>query len=48
MLFIDEIGEMDPYLQSKLLKVLEDKKFFWIQLITTLGIPNTQVYSQVV
>jgi ATP-dependent Lon protease len=26
ILFIDEIGEMDPALQSKLLKVLEDKK----------------------
>ncbi|NLX92103.1 MAG: ATP-dependent protease, Lon family [Firmicutes bacterium] len=29
VLFIDEIGEMDPYLQSKLLKVLEDKKVFF-------------------
>jgi ATP-dependent Lon protease len=27
VLFIDEIGEMDPLLQSKLLKVLEDKRF---------------------
>ena len=26
VLFIDEIGEMDPLLQTKLLKVLEDKK----------------------
>lgn len=26
ILFIDEIGEMDPILQNKLLKVLEDKK----------------------
>lgn len=26
VLFIDEIGEMDPLLQNKLLKVLEDKK----------------------
>ena len=26
ILFIDEIGEMDPLLQNKLLKVLEDKK----------------------
>ncbi len=26
VLFIDEIGEMDPHLQNKLLKVLEDKK----------------------
>ncbi len=26
LLFIDEIGEMDPLLQSKLLKVLEDKR----------------------
>jgi len=26
VLFIDEIGEMDPLLQSKLLKVLEDKR----------------------
>lgn len=27
VLFIDEIGEMDPFLQTKLLKVLEDKRF---------------------
>ncbi|MGP6156876.1 MAG: Lon family ATP-dependent protease [Vulcanimicrobiaceae bacterium] len=27
VLFIDEIGEMDPMLQTKLLKVLEDKRF---------------------
>jgi ATP-dependent Lon protease len=26
VLFIDEIGEMDPMLQNKLLKVLEDKR----------------------
>lgn len=26
ILFIDEIGEMDPFLQNKLLKVLEDKR----------------------
>jgi ATP-dependent Lon protease len=29
ILFIDEIGEMDIHLQSKLLKVLEDKKVFF-------------------
>ncbi|MGI5876835.1 MAG: Lon family ATP-dependent protease [Dethiobacteria bacterium] len=29
VLFIDEIGEMDLHLQSKLLKVLEDKKVFF-------------------
>ena len=29
ILFIDEIGEMDPYLQNKLLKVMEDKKVFF-------------------
>ena len=29
VLFIDEIGEMDIHLQSKLLKVLEDKKVFF-------------------
>lgn len=29
ILFIDEIGEMDIYLQNKLLKVLEDKRIFY-------------------
>ncbi len=29
VLFIDEIGEMDPILQSKLLKVLEDKRVYF-------------------
>lgn len=29
VLFIDEIGEMDPMLQNKLLKVLEDKRTFF-------------------
>ena len=29
VLFIDEIGEMDIHLQSKLLKVLEDKKVYF-------------------
>lgn len=29
ILFIDEIGDMDPYLQNKLLKVMEDKRVFF-------------------
>ncbi|OPY58701.1 MAG: Lon protease 2 [Pelotomaculum sp. PtaU1.Bin035] len=29
VLFIDEVGEMDPILQNKLLKVLEDKRVFY-------------------
>ncbi len=29
VLFIDEIGEMDPILLNKLLKVLEDKRVFF-------------------
>ncbi|MDD4170432.1 MAG: sigma 54-interacting transcriptional regulator, partial [Desulfotomaculaceae bacterium] len=29
VLFIDEIGEMDPILQNKLLKVLEDKRVYY-------------------
>ncbi len=29
VLFIDEIGEMDPMLQNKLLKVLEDKRIYF-------------------
>jgi ATP-dependent Lon protease len=29
ILFIDEIGEMEPFLQNKLLKVLEDKRVYF-------------------
>ena len=29
ILFIDEIGDMDPFLHNKLLKVLEDKRVYF-------------------
>lgn len=33
VLFIDEIDEMDPMLQNKLLKVLEDKRVYFGSLL---------------
>ena len=44
MLFIDEIGEMDPMLQIKLLKVLEDKKVAFDSAYFDPGDPNVPQY----
>ncbi|MCL6612566.1 MAG: Lon family ATP-dependent protease [Peptococcaceae bacterium] len=44
VLFIDEIGEMDPILQSKLLKVLEDKRVYFDSAYYDPHDPNVPRY----
>ena len=44
VLFIDEIGEMDPLLQTKLLKVLEDKKVTFESSYYDESAPNVPAY----
>lgn len=44
VLFIDEIGEMDPLLQTKLLKVLEDKKVTFESSYYDESAPNVPEY----
>lgn len=44
VLFIDEIGEMDPMLQNKLLKVLEDKRVMFDSAYYDPGEPNVPKY----
>ncbi|MBX6351327.1 MAG: ATP-dependent protease, Lon family [Clostridia bacterium] len=44
VLFIDEIGEMDPILQTKLLKVLEDKRVFFESSYYDPDDPNVPAY----
>ncbi len=44
VLFIDEIGEMDPSLQSRLLKVLEDKKVTFESSYYDETAPNVPEY----
>ena len=44
VLFIDEIGEMDPLLQTKLLKVLEDKKVTFESSYYDDSAPNVPEY----
>lgn len=44
VLFIDEIGEMDPLLQPKLLKVLEDKKVTFESSYYDETAPNVPAY----
>ncbi len=44
VLFIDELGEMDPILQTKLLKVLEDKRFLFESSYFDSSDPNVPAY----
>lgn len=44
ILFIDEIGEMDPMLLNKLLKVLEDKRVFFDSAYYDATDPNVPKY----
>ena len=44
ILFIDEIGEMDPMLLNKLLKVLEDKRIFFESAYYDETDPNVPAY----
>jgi ATP-dependent Lon protease len=44
VLFIDELGEMDPMLQSKLLKVLEDKRFVFESSYFDAADPSIPAY----
>ncbi|MGQ9823562.1 MAG: Lon family ATP-dependent protease [Desulfotomaculales bacterium] len=44
VLFIDEIGEMDPFLQNKLLKVLEDKRVYFESSYYNPHDPNIPQY----
>ena len=44
VLFIDEIGEMDPLLQNKLLKVLEDKRVSFESAYYDANDPNVPKY----
>ena len=47
ILFIDEIGEMDSYLQNKLLKVMEDKEgLFRVLLFRSRRRTGTSVYKE--
>ncbi len=44
VLFIDELGEMDPVLQTKLLKVLEDKRFTFESSYYDASDPSVPAY----